>query len=193
MTARKAIDAWCQMAVPSFLRHVPEVKRLLIQSKTPISAMEKGLTPEQTIHLMDKAGVDKLCLSAWYRPGQVVISNEMIYEWTKQYPERFIGIGGVDLLQPRSACLELEKAVKDYGFKGLRVVPWLWKLPPNDKHYYPLFVKCIELDIPFFTQVGHTGLLVYFFHQHRNGFLTLCLPYRSTHAVRNWSSYSLLG
>lgn len=157
MTARKAIDAWCQMAVPDFLKKIPEVKRLLIQSKTPLAAMEKGLTAEQTIHLMDKAGVDKLCLSAWYRPGQAVISNEMIYEWTKKHPERFIGIGGVDLLRPRSACTELERAVKDYGFKGLRVVPWLWNLPPNDKHYYPLFVKCIELDIPFFTQVGHTG------------------------------------
>src|ERR1700744_4344193 len=98
MTARKAIDAWCQMAVPNFLRQIPEVKRLLVQSKTPLAVMEKGLTAEQTIHLMDKAGVDKLCLSAWYRPGQTVISNEMIYEWTKKYPQRFIGIGGVDLL-----------------------------------------------------------------------------------------------
>lgn len=167
MTARKAIDAWCQMAVPNFLRHVPEVKRLLVQSKTPTAVMEKGLTAEQTIHLMDTAGVDKLCLSAWYRPGQAVISNEMIYEWTKLYPERFIGIGGVDLLQPRQACLELEKAVKDFGFKGLRVVPWLWKLPPNDKHYFPLFVKCIELGIPFFTQVGHTGTSSHFLSPHR--------------------------
>lgn len=157
MSPRKAIDAWCQMAVPNFLRLVPEVKRLLVQSKSPLAALENGLTAEQAIQLMDKAGVDKLCLSAWYRPDCVVISNEMIFEWTKKYPERFIGIGGVDLLRPRSACLELERAVRDYGFKGLRVVPWLWKLPPNDKHYYPLFVKCIELDIPFFTQVGHTG------------------------------------
>lgn len=158
MTTRKAIDAWCQMAVSSFFRNVPEVKRLLVHSKTPVTLTE-GLSAEQTIDLMDRANVDKLCLSAWYRPGQIVISNEMIYEWTKKYPERFIGIGGVDLLQPRQACLELEKAIKDYGFKGLRVIPWLWKLPPNDKHYYPLFVKCIELDVPFFTQVGHTGTL----------------------------------
>jgi predicted TIM-barrel fold metal-dependent hydrolase len=39
-------------------------------------------------------------------------------------------------------------------------LPWLWKLPPNDKLYYPLYVKCIELDIPFCTQVGHTGPLM---------------------------------
>ncbi|KIX04745.1 uncharacterized protein Z518_05615 [Rhinocladiella mackenziei CBS 650.93] len=43
------------------------------------------------------------------------------------------------------------------GFVGLRVVPWLWNLPPTDSHCWPLYVNCIELDIPFFTQVGHTA------------------------------------
>lgn len=38
-------------------------------------------------------------------------------------------------------------------------MPWLWNLPPTDAHYWPLYVKCIELDVPFFTQVGHTGPL----------------------------------
>jgi len=50
--------------------------------------------------------------------------------------------------------------VRQLGFKALRIVPWLWKLPPNDKLYYPLYVKCVELDIPFCTQVGHTGPLM---------------------------------
>ena len=40
------------------------------------------------------------------------------------------------------------------------MIPWLWNRPPNDKLYYPLYVKCIELDIPFCTQVGHTGPLM---------------------------------
>jgi predicted TIM-barrel fold metal-dependent hydrolase len=41
----------------------------------------------------------------------------------------------------------------------LRLVPWLWNLPPNDRRYYPLFVECVELGIPFCTRVGHTGPL----------------------------------
>ncbi len=40
------------------------------------------------------------------------------------------------------------------------MVPWLWNRPPNDKFYFPLYVTCIELDIPFCTQVGHTGPLM---------------------------------
>src|SRR3990167_6404161 len=45
------------------------------------------------------------------------------------------------------------------GFRALRVVPWLWGLPPNDRRYYPLYVACVELGVPFCTQVGHTGPL----------------------------------
>ena len=55
---------------------------------------------------------------------------------------------------------QLDRAVKEFGFKALRVLPWLWKVPPNDKLYFPLYVKCIELGIPFCTQVGHTGPLM---------------------------------
>jgi predicted TIM-barrel fold metal-dependent hydrolase len=49
--------------------------------------------------------------------------------------------------------------VKKLGFKGLRVIPWLWGLPPNDRRYYPLYAECVELGVPFCTQVGHTGPL----------------------------------
>jgi len=30
------------------------------------------------------------------------------------------------------AVRELRRAVKELGFRALRVVPWLWSLPPND-------------------------------------------------------------
>ena len=39
-------------------------------------------------------------------------------------------------------------------------MPWLWGLPPNDRRYYPLYVECIELEIPFCLQVGHAGPLM---------------------------------
>ncbi|CAG8589321.1 10647_t:CDS:1 [Gigaspora margarita] len=154
-----AIDAWCQIAHPDFIKGVPEVSRLFKQSKTPLEYLEKGVTSEQTIELLDEAGVEKLCLNAWYRPGKIIISNDVVSEWVQKYPDRFIGIAGVNLLDPYNAVKELERAVNILEFKGLRVIPWLYGLPPNDKHYYPLYVKCIELDIPFFTQVGHTGPL----------------------------------
>jgi len=39
--------------------------------------------------------------------------------------------------------------VRQRGFKGLRVLPWLWGLPPDDRRYCPLCATCIKLDVPF--------------------------------------------
>ena len=57
------------------------------------------------------------------------------------------------------AVRELRRYVRDLGFPALRVVPWLWNLPPSDRRYYPLYAECVELGIPFCLQVGYTGPL----------------------------------
>lgn len=83
---------------------------------------------------MDSAGISQICLCAWYRPGQTVFSNEEVAEFTRAFPNRFVGIVGVDLLDPVSAVKEIDKYVTEEGFKGVRVVPWIWALPPTDRH-----------------------------------------------------------
>src|SRR5207245_4477356 len=57
------------------------------------------------------------------------------------------------------AVRELRRCVRELGFRALRIVPWLWNLPPDDRRYYPLYAECVELGIPFCLQVGHTGPL----------------------------------
>ncbi|PGH23857.1 hypothetical protein AJ80_02105 [Polytolypa hystricis UAMH7299] len=156
--ASPIIDAWANPVFP-LAESLPEAARLFQQSHSDASLLSKKRSPAELVKLMDMAGVSKICLTAWYRPGRVAFSNEEVAEFTRAYPDRFIGIASVDLLDPVGAVKELEKYVKEEGFKGLRVVPWLWNLPPTDRHYWPLYVKCIELDIPFLTQVGHTGPL----------------------------------
>jgi predicted TIM-barrel fold metal-dependent hydrolase len=68
-------------------------------------------------------------------------------------------MASVDLRKPMEAVRELRRCVRESGFKALRVVPWLWGWPPDDRRYYPLYAECVELGIPFCTQVGHTGPL----------------------------------
>lgn len=138
---------------------MPEILRLFQQSGSA-QLLEKGISTEQIIEAMDNAGIQKLLLSAWHRPDQWVFHNDEVAEMIQQYPDRFAGVAAVNLEKPVAAVRELERAVKELGFKALRVVPWLWQRPPNDKLYFPLYVKCIELDIPFCTQVGHTGPLM---------------------------------
>ncbi|HYP26084.1 MAG TPA: amidohydrolase family protein [Blastocatellia bacterium] len=153
------IDAWAQPAFAEEYAKMPEVTRLFEQSGSS-QALERGLTPEQIIEQMDRSGIRTLMLSAWHRPGQWVIHNDRVAEMVSRFPDRFAGVASVNLEKPVEAVRELERAVKELGFKALRVVPWLWNRPPNDKFYFPLYVKCIELDIPFCTQVGHTGPLM---------------------------------
>jgi hypothetical protein len=35
----------------------------------------------------------------------------------------------------------------------------LWNLPSDDRRFYALYAECVELDVPFCLQVGHTGPL----------------------------------
>ncbi|KAI4596813.1 hypothetical protein KJ359_005156 [Pestalotiopsis sp. 9143b] len=149
------VDVWCNL--PGLGAAVPEVAGLFAYSHSDPDVADKRRSPEELIGLMDEAGVSQICLSAWSRPGQMIFSNEEVAHYTRAYPDRIFGLAAVDLHKPVEAVKELEHYVKVEGFVGLRVVPWLWDLPPSDAHYWPLFVKCIELDVPFLTQVGHTA------------------------------------
>lgn len=153
------IDAWAQPARREAFAKLPEVVRLFQQSGTA-HLLETELSAAQVVEAMDRAGIQTLMLSAWHRPGHWITHNDVVAEMLAQFPDRFCGVAAVNLEKPVEAMRELERAVKELGFKALRVVPWLWQRPPNDKFYFPLYVKCIELDIPFCTQVGHTGPLL---------------------------------
>ena len=47
-----------------------------------------------------------------------------------------------------AAVRELEHAVRELGLRGLNIQGFEHKLPINDKLLYPLYAKCVELDIP---------------------------------------------
>ena len=125
----------CSMFFANIIQEgVPEARRLFEQSHADQDLLSKRQTPADIVALMDASGVSKICLSAWYRPGKVIFSNEEVAKFTRAFPDRFVGIAGVDLHDPVGAVKEIEKYVKEEGFKGVRVVPWLWALPPTDRH-----------------------------------------------------------
>jgi predicted TIM-barrel fold metal-dependent hydrolase len=115
---------------------------------------------EVTLAAMDAAGVEFGLLSAWQGPREgVLISNEEVARWVAEHPQRFGGVATVDLARPMEGVRELRRCVNELGFKALRVLPWLWEAPPTDRRFYPLYAACVELGVPFCTQVGHTGPL----------------------------------
>jgi uncharacterized protein len=152
MTA--VIDAWAQHLTSRMARHdmLATLWRWTGSSPGEISV-------EQTLAAMDAGGVSVALLCAWYGPEGSLITNDEVAEVIATAPSRFVGVASVDLRRPVAAVRELRRAVRELGFRALRVVPWLWGWPPNDRRYYPLYAECVELGIPFCTQVGHTGPL----------------------------------
>jgi predicted TIM-barrel fold metal-dependent hydrolase len=57
------------------------------------------------------------------------------------------------------AVRELRRAVREHGFRALKLLPYLYDEPPNSHIYYPLFAECIELEIPVLVLTGHTAVL----------------------------------
>ncbi|MFJ9241121.1 amidohydrolase family protein [Streptomyces sp. NPDC101776] len=126
---------------------------------TGADLLTEEIPVDLTLAAMDAGGVDISLLSAWYGPEGPLISNDEVASFVAHAPDRLVGVASVDLRKPMEAVRELRRCVRALGFKALRVVPWLWGWPPDDRRYYPLYAECVELGIPFCTQVGHTGPL----------------------------------
>ncbi|MGE4429036.1 MAG: amidohydrolase family protein [Solirubrobacteraceae bacterium] len=150
------VDAWMQHPTRRFLGHdmLGSLRRW-----TGLEVPDEEPPIEQSLAAMDAGGVDIGLLSAWHGPEGALVSNDEVAGWVAAHPDRLRGIASVDLRRPMDAVRELRRCVGELGFVGLRVVPWLWEAPPTDRRYYPLYAACIELGVPFCTQVGHTGPL----------------------------------
>jgi uncharacterized protein len=151
------IDVWMQHPTKRFLDNEMLAS---LRRWTGGEMPQQDLPVDVTIASMDGGGVDVGLLSAWRGPnGLDLVSNDEVAGLVRAHPTRFAGLATVDLDRPMDAVRELRRRVRDDGFVGLRLVPWLWRLPPTDRRYYPLFAECVELGVPFCTQVGHTGPL----------------------------------
>lgn len=150
------VDAWIQHPTSSFVGHemFATLRRWMGLTEIP-----ETIPLELTIAAMESAGVTRALMSAWVGPEGALISNDEVATFVTRRPDLFVGVASVDLRRPMEAVRELRRAVKELGFKGLRMLPWLWELPPDDRRYYPLYVECIELGVPFCLQVGHAGPL----------------------------------
>jgi predicted TIM-barrel fold metal-dependent hydrolase len=112
------------------------------------------------IAAMDAAGIDVAVLSLT-APGIEQLepkwatklareANDELAAAIAKYPDRFVGYAALCPKDADAACKELERCVKELGFKG-------WKTHCNygdsyidEKQYWPIMAKCAELDVPFY-------------------------------------------
>ncbi len=152
----ETIDVWAQITTERMAAR-PWLAPLL--RWTGRSGEMLAPTPASTLAAMDAGGVSLALLSAWYGPEGDLITNEEVGRQIDAAPTRFRGLASADLRDPMNAVRELRRWLGDRRFVGVRVVPWLWDLPPNDRRYYPIYAACIDAGVPFCTQIGHTGPL----------------------------------
>jgi predicted TIM-barrel fold metal-dependent hydrolase len=88
---------------------------------------------------MDKAGI---------QIGVVGASNETLSRVCRAYPDRLFGLAAISPLDGMRGVREFERLVREEGIGGLRVVALYNMIPASDRRYYPLYAKCVELDVP---------------------------------------------
>jgi uncharacterized protein len=150
------VDAWMQHPTRRFLEQEMFAS---LRRWTGGTIPEGELPIEATVAAMDAAGVELGVLCAWHGPQGVLISNDEVAAFVAAHPTRFAALASVSLDRPMEGVRELRRCVTELGFAGLRMLPWLWGVPPTDRRFYPLYAACVELGVPFCTQVGHTGPL----------------------------------
>jgi 4-oxalmesaconate hydratase len=90
------------------------------------------------------------------------VCNDLIARVCGLYPENFVGVCQLPQspgVPPANSAAELERCVRDLGFIGCNLNPdpsgGHWNSPPlTDRHWYPLYEKLVELDVPAMVHVS---------------------------------------
>lgn len=146
----------------------PGTKVLIDGLKPYIEAMEKHYrmklsirTEEEMIKEYKEADVKVIfvAMDAETNTGLPRVSNDYIARLVKEYPEVIAaGYGSVDPWKGELAIQEAERAIKELGLIGLKFQQIMQGFFPNDRKFYPLWEKCVELKCSVQFHVGVTGM-----------------------------------
>ncbi len=138
-----------------------------ILSGRPPERVEKRLPEVQDdngellIADMDAAGIDYSVISVIdyglaRRVGEASMDileiNRLFAEVARKYPNRLIPIAGVDPRR-KNALEVLKTALKDFGMKGIKLLPPTG-FYPNDRLCYPIYELAQEHDLPVLVHTG---------------------------------------
>jgi len=145
--------------------HMIEIQAMLRQQpdlelSTDIAVfrdLEKTLSltdPGILLSQMKEAGISQSVLYACEAPI-VYASNEYVAGLCNQNPAAFIGFASVN--PNREDAVEvIEKAIVQLGLKGMKFHPPLQNFYPNERRFFPIYEKAIELNVPVVFHIGTT-------------------------------------
>ncbi len=91
--------------------------------------------------------------------GVIHMSDDRTEEAMRRYPDRFVAIRPVDPNKGMDAVRLIQREFDEGLIKGVSFFPSGQQppVPINSKLAYPIYAKCIELDLPIFINVGFPG------------------------------------
>ncbi len=115
---------------------------------------------EKRIAEMDAAGIDMQVLSLT-SPGTEQLdaaaataiareANDRVAEAVKAHPDRFAGFACLPTADPQAAVAELERTVREYGFKGAAINGHVRGRYLDDKFFWPVLERAEALDVPIY-------------------------------------------
>jgi predicted TIM-barrel fold metal-dependent hydrolase len=160
-----AIDMWAPIVpVPEVMTHLSEhfademlgyIRVFWKQEPTQAAfrqqVMRFQMDEASVLAALDAASIGRSLITGFDEKSSVretFIPNELVSGLVERYPERFIAFAGADILRGMAALREMEHWIRDRGFRGLSLRPFMIGLPADDRRYYPFYAKCVELDVP---------------------------------------------
>ncbi len=123
---------------------------------------------------MDEATIEKAVVLAMdvSLVSGTRIPDEYVYDFVKKHSNRLIGFAGPLPIDARGkfnadSLKEFEKAITEYGFKGLKLLPPEQHYYPHDKAVYPFYEKADELGAAVMLHQGgapHTYTFMKYAH-----------------------------
>ena len=104
------------------------------------------------LHQMDRYGIEKGLVP-------VTLTDELHVRALADHSDRLFGSVELDPNRGVEAVRELDRAVRDHKVIAAQFFPSGKNpaVPINSKLAYPIYAKCVELDIPVFVQGGVPG------------------------------------
>jgi len=101
---------------------------------------------------MDHFGIDKAMVGLGFEDTS---SSRAI----RDHPDRFFGSFNIDPNRGMDGIRDLVKAYETLGIKAAIAFPagLLPQVPINDRKFFPVYAKCVELDIPICCTTGIAG------------------------------------
>jgi len=113
--------------------------------RAPGASQEKAQTPKG---MSIAAFVESMAAAGIVTGVAGRVENHALAEIVRAHPGRFIGLASISPFDGMRGVREFEHVVRDLGLGGLRVASLFNMLPASDRRYYPLYAKCVELDVP---------------------------------------------